>query len=331
MKKILISRTDGIGDLLLATPLIKAVKDSAHKPYTAVLASRYAAPVLVNNPAVDEVITYQKGDEKNIIKKIKAFSFDCAIAAYARPETAWLLFMAGIKERYGTANRWYSPFLFNRRVNVSRKKSEHHEADYNLMLARDVCGQAAAEREYLYLSDKEIQGGKDYVLKKGLGKGFVIVHPGSKGSAWNISEEKYGEIISLLCSVKGRQVLLTGGPAEQDKLQRIKISAGSPESLVIMNEAVELRDFAAVIAASSCLISSSTGPMHMAAALGVKTLSFFPPDSIPAMASRRWRPLGNIQEIIKPAREAKTPREAMETISAEDVICRLDALFRESK
>lgn len=327
MKKILVSRTDGIGDLLLTTPLIKALKESRGNPYVSVLASRYASAALQNNPSVDEVIVYEKGNEKSIIKKLKLGNFDCAVAAYARPEIAWLLFAAGIKERYGTANRWYSPVLFNRRVNVSRKKSEKHEADYNLMLAYDICGEVAADREYMYLSEVELRQGREYRIKKGLPEKFVIVHPGSKGSAWNISEKKYAELIDELCKLNTWGLLITGGPAERDKLSRIKSMVKNTGGCAgFMEEELDFRTFAGVIAASSCVISSSTGPMHMAAALGVNTLSFFPPDAVAAMASRRWKPLGNKSDIIKPSVQRKSAEESMDTIGVNEVINRFNLL-----
>ena len=86
MKKILISRTDGIGDLLLTTPLIKAVKESPLKPYVGVLASRYASAALINNPSVDEIIVYEKSNDKKAAEALKSGGYDCAVAAYARPE-----------------------------------------------------------------------------------------------------------------------------------------------------------------------------------------------------------------------------------------------------
>lgn len=331
MKKILVSRTDGIGDLLLTTPLIKALKESRGNPYIGVLASRYASAALVSNPFVDEIIIYEKGSEEITVKALKRGNFDCAVAAYARPEIAWLIYRAGVKERYGTASRWYSPFLFNRRVKVSRKKSEKHEADYNLMLAENICGIVKAEKEYLFLTDDEKRQGRDYAVRKGLPGNFIIVHPGSKGSAWNISEKKYGEVISALCSLKGFSVLLTGGPAEKDKLERVKKFSGHADRLYVMEENLDFRVFAGVVAASSCLVSSSTGPMHMAAALGVPTLSFFPPDNVAAMASGRWRPLGNKSEIIKPAASGRSASESMETIEAAEVIRRFELLSGEKQ
>lgn len=327
MKKILISRTDGIGDLLLTTPLIKAVKESPLKPYVGVLASRYASAALINNPSVDEIIVYEKSNDKKAAEALKSGGYDCAVAAYARPEIAWLLYRAGIKQRYGTAGRWYSPFLFNRRVNVSRKKSEKHEADYNLMLALDICGEITAEREYMYLSENERALGREYADKKGLPGKFIIVHPGSKGSAWNISEKKYAEIIDGLCRLGSWGVLVTGGRAERNKLGRIKsMGNGTSGCVKFMEEELDFRVFAGVIAASSCVISSSTGPMHMAAALDVNTLSFFPPDTVAAMASRRWKPLGNRSEIIKPSIQGQTVEESMDSIGVDEVVGRFNLL-----
>ncbi len=140
MKKILISRTDGIGDLLLTTPLIKAVKKSEGEPYVAVMAGAYAAELLQNNPAVDEIIVYDREKRKELLMSIKNGKFDACISVYPRFDTASLVASARIPRRIGTAYRWFSTLFFNEPVTMHRKKSEKHEADYNLGLAESLIG-----------------------------------------------------------------------------------------------------------------------------------------------------------------------------------------------
>ncbi|HRU39088.1 MAG TPA: glycosyltransferase family 9 protein, partial [Candidatus Goldiibacteriota bacterium] len=152
----------------------------------------------------------------------------------------------------------------------------------------------------------------EYLTKHGLLPEFVIIHPGSKGSAWNISRQKYAEAADAVSTFA--KVLLTGGPAEKAMLMSIMDSMKNGENVVVMEEEMTLRQFAAVISLSSVLVSCSTGPMHLAAAMGVKTLSFFPHDGIRAMRVKRWGPIGNINEIIMPAESRLAPDDAMDTI-----------------
>ncbi|MCE5300069.1 MAG: glycosyltransferase family 9 protein, partial [Spirochaetia bacterium] len=211
MEKILVSRTDGIGDLLLTTPLIHELRLKYPQAEIIALVNRYAAPVLENNPDVTSVMLYDKKEHEQAVKVLKNTYFDAVVAVYPRPELAWAFFTAHIPRRIGTSRRWYS-FLFNEKVNISRRNPYKHEADYNLDLVARYIGNATASKEYYYMTDRESDNGAAYIAKKLLEKGsFIVVHPGSKGSAWNLSVNRYTELVEKLCA-KGRKVLLTGGP-----------------------------------------------------------------------------------------------------------------------
>lgn len=324
MDKILISRTDGIGDLLLTTPLMHEIKAKYPSVKLTVLASKYAAGLLLNNPGVDSTVIYDKNNFKAALAAVKAEKFDVVVAAYPRPELAWLFFMAGIPLRYGTASRWYS-FLYNKPVWMSRKKSEKSEADYNLMSAGKLLDEVKAVKEYYFITEEEKQNAVKYLKQKGLPKDFIIIHPGSKGSAWNLSEQAYSKLADELLK-NNYTLFLTGGNPEKPMLHRIADSIIKRNKLYIMDEELSMREFGAVISQAAVLISGSTGPMHMAAALGVKTLSFFPPDSIAAMRPLRWAALGNKQVIIQP--DAFLPKSAaMDSIGGNLILSKLKELL----
>ncbi|MEI7541729.1 MAG: glycosyltransferase family 9 protein [bacterium] len=324
MDKILISRTDGIGDLLLTTPLIKEVKAKYPAVKITVLVSQYANDLLLNNPNVYSTIIYDKKRPDLLLSKLKTEKFDTVIAAYPRPELAWYFFKTGIPQRYGTASRWYS-FLYNQKVAMSRKKSEKSEADYNLMTAGKLLDNVTAVKEYYFITEKEKQNGLEYIKQKGIGSGFIIIHPGSKGSAWNLSEVVYSKLADEILE-DGYHILLTGGKTEKDLLNKIKNNMTQKNNIFIMNEELTMRQFAGVIAQAEVLISSSTGPMHIAAALGVKTLSFFPPDTIASMKPKRWACLGNKQVIIQPKNNNPKPQD-MDLIDRKIILSKLKELI----
>lgn len=326
MDKILISRTDGIGDLLLTTPLIKEIKSKYPTAKITVLVSQYADELLSYNPYVDGTIIYDKAQPELLLSKLKTEKFDTVIAVYPRLELAWYFFKTGIPQRYGTASRWYS-FLYNNKVRMSRKKSEKSEADYNIMTAGKLLDNVTAGKEYYFITEKEKQDGLEYIKQKGIGLGFIIIHPGSKGSAWNLSEMAYSKLADELLA-NGYYILLTGGKTEKDLLNRIKNNMSQTNNVFIMNEDLTMRQFAGVIAQAEVLISSSTGPMHIAAALGVKTLSFFPPDIISAMKPKRWACLGNKQVIIQP--EGNKPKHTdMDLIDRKIILSKLKELLKQ--
>src|SRR5882672_12512942 len=107
MNKILIVRTDRVGDVLLTTPVSAALRAAFPQVKISWLVRPYTAPLLENNPDVDEILT----DLNQIKKKM----FDAAIVSYPRWKTAWVLWRAGIPLRIGPASKPYS-VLFNKRI-----------------------------------------------------------------------------------------------------------------------------------------------------------------------------------------------------------------------
>jgi ADP-heptose:LPS heptosyltransferase len=304
MKKVLVCRTDGIGDLLLTTPLIHELAAAGYETY--VLAGLYAGTLLENNPDVKGIIYYNKENIKFVQMSVKDRGFDLAICAYPRFEIARMLKKSGIKEIYGTSRRWYSPLFFNRRINISRKKSDKHEADYNLMLA-PFLGEKQAAGYYYFPAKEEKDRAARTAEKLGLKEKFVIVHPGSKGSAWNLSPEKYAEIAPLIALETGADVLITGAASEKEIMAKAGAGSVKDKRIKILDEKMDVREFAALIGMSSRVVSCSTGPMHIAAALKIKTLSFFPPKEIAHISGTRWGALGNKSAIIELNPDGEAP------------------------
>lgn len=319
LNRILIVRTDSIGDLLLTTPLIHEINSAIKDAHIGVLAGTYALPVLENNPDVKEAFGLERDREQEITEQIKASRYDAAVCVFPKFEIAYMLFRAGIKLRIGTANRWYSPLFFNSRVDMHRKYSVKHEADYNLELGRQLIGEKTAEKVYYFPAEEEMIRARSFAREKGLEKGFVAIHPGSRGSAWNLSPAKYAALAGKVAAT-GKQVLVTGSWAELQVINEVVQKSGESRRVIALDKSLSLRDFAAVLGQAGTVISGSTGPMHLAAALGVKTLSFFPPDSETAMKALRWHPLGNKSVIVKPEGTFKNPQEAMESIDMDRVI-----------
>jgi len=320
MRRILISRTDAIGDLLLTTPLIHELKKKIKNCFITVLASDYAKTVLENNPEVDEVIAYKKNKFWEMAAKLRSHGFDTAIILFPRFWVARLIKRAGIPERIGTAYRWYSFLFFNKRVKMHRKHSLIHEADYNLLQAEELIGKKKAKKLFLYLKKNEIRDGKKYLIKKGIKSDFIMVYPGGRGSAENLSPARYAEMIEKLSGMTKAKILLGSGRGEQFKAREIYGSLKKRKNVIVMNENLSIRQLASVIKHAKLFISGSTGPMHIAAALGVKTISFFPFSGI---KPTRWRPLGNPAEIIMPA-----DGSPMDSISADYVAQKAAGLLK---
>ncbi len=140
-KRILIVRTDRIGDVLLSTPVIKNLRDAYPNAYIAMMVSPYAKEIVDGNPYLDEVITYDKdGKHKGWLrsakfaKRLGQKKFDLALILHPTNRVHLVTFFAGIKKRVGY-NRKLG-FLLTDRVEHTKQLGQKHEVEYNLDLVR---------------------------------------------------------------------------------------------------------------------------------------------------------------------------------------------------
>ncbi|OPZ64538.1 MAG: lipopolysaccharide core biosynthesis protein [Candidatus Aerophobetes bacterium ADurb.Bin490] len=168
-------------------------------------------------------------------------------------------------------------------------------------------GNKKASGYFYFPTEEEKSRAADIIKKLGLNERFVIVHPGSKGSAWNLSPEKYAEIASVTAAETGADVLITGAASEKEIMAKAAAGSAADKRIKVLDESLAVRDFAALIGMSSLVVSCSTGPMHIAAAQKVKTFSFFPPKEIRHISAVRWGALGNKSVIMELNPDGETP------------------------
>jgi ADP-heptose:LPS heptosyltransferase len=198
--------------------------------------------------------------------------------------------------------RWWSPF-YNRKVYVHRSRCERHESDYNLDLVRALGADKLKSIPVFPVTASDREYAKRLLKIKGIAPGerIVVVHPGSKGSALNWKPERYAEAVIRFSRWDGVRVLVSGGPGEEKTVQRLlsALPAGirPPQTLV---DECSLRQLASVLKACHCVLSGSTGVMHLAAAVGTPTVSLF--GGGPTTSPVRWGPIGNRSLVLRPDR-----------------------------
>ncbi len=303
MKRLAIVRTDRIGDLVLSLPVAEALKDAVPDAYIAFVVSPANAALARACPFVNETIEYAEKKDRlrglvRLIRRLKAGRFDAAVFLRPTPRAALAAVLAGVPVRAGTAYRFYSP-LFNRRVAEHRKHAKRHEYEFNIALLESVIGTGSREyRPRLEMDGAALGFAGDAMRRLGLTrKSFVIVHPGSGGSARNLTPENYAWFADYVEDEMKMNVVLTGGPGEESLLDRVDSLRGGRSKRL---EAIaDLTGLAAFIENAALFVSGSTGPMHIAAAVGTPTLSFFSP--VRSCSPRRWGPLSASSRVVMPS------------------------------
>lgn len=294
--RILIVRQDRIGDVVLSTPLPREIKRAYPNSFVAVMVRNYTKDIYVNNPNVDEIIIYD--DTKNNyedyfdeIQRIKKYRFTHALMLLPNERINYLLFFSGIKNRIGVGHKFYQFITLTK--NVDRKKyiPLRHEADYSLDLIRKIGIEPKSFEPEIFLKEEEKNKAAEF--KESLltnNEKIIGINTTSGNSAPNLSLNEYKKLIIKLSNDKRFKVVITD-IAPSDEIKNIK-NVYYP---MINNT---LRESIIKFSSLDLLISSSTGPMHICAALKVKTLSLFCP--LTACSPKLWGPLGNESKVILP-------------------------------
>ncbi|MDI6804382.1 MAG: glycosyltransferase family 9 protein [Bacteroidota bacterium] len=328
--RILVVRTDRIGDVVLTLPMVDILKLNHPDAYIAMMVRRYTSELVQNSTSVDETILY---DDTNglvpfckMLKILRRHKFDVAFIAFPRFRIALLLFLAGVKFRVGSGYRLYS-LLFNKRIFEHRKDAKKHELEYNLSLL-DAVGISLkkVEQPWIMVGEELARNVKQRLENIGINSSdkIVIIHPGSGGSSRDWGIEKFAELGKKISVLQDVKIVITGGLNEHQLVENLKRAIGG--NVVGKAGEFSLLEFAALAKLAELFISNSTGTIHIAAAVGTNVIGFYP--QITALSPQRWGPYTEKKKVFTPSgkpadcnkcKNGKIRCECMDTISADEV------------
>jgi len=303
LRNLLIVRTDRIGDVILSLPLAGIIKKKYPDCRITFLLREYTKPLAENHPYIDEVMILKSDNNKlsyrENIKQIKSKNFDACIIVNPAFSISLMLYLSKIKIRIGTGYRLYS-CLFNRKVYEHRKYGEKHELEYNVNLLKEIGIEEKISTDnvefYLDVDDKSLEKVKIVLNEYGVTSGnkLVIIHPGSGGSAVDLSIEKLVELKNLIAKTENVKVVVTGDSGEWELCEKLI----NQENIFNFAGKLNLSELCALISLCDLFISNSTGPIHIAAALDRSVIGFYP--KIPSCSQNRWGPYTKKKAIFTP-------------------------------
>jgi len=324
MKRILVSRTDAIGDLILTLPVARSIKEGYPDYHITMLVSEYTEQLLEGEEYIDGVMTIPGRELGNYVEVrelshlLQAASFDAVVLFYPRFSLALAVRMAGIGRRIGTGYRSYS-LLLNERVKLHRKHSGKHELDLNYELVESAFPGLPHHEPHLAVLEHEICSAQALLARHGASfdEPYVIVHPFSRGSAPNWKLENYVSLAKGLAA-SNVTVLITGSQAERQRLG--SFFTDNLRGVVNVAGETDLRQLKGLIKAAAMMVTSSTGPIHIATAVGTFAVGIYPP--VAALCPIRWGPRGGANKLFVPE---VTPNEGqtgslMDGIKVENVL-----------
>ena len=267
---ILITRHDKIGDFVTSLPLYYVVKKANPDSTIYALVSKVNIDLAKKIDFIDEVILYDKDHFWQTLKAIKNANINISISAFIDTKLGWILFLSRIKIRIAPATK-LAQLFFNKTLRQRRSLVEKTEIEYNLDLAKLLNSEIdLAYQVPLLQLDKKQEFRSNNQLNN---KKIVLFHPGYGGSSdGNLALEDYSNLAKVVSELHSIQVVWIFGPDDLDIKNKIK--ALIPASDIIYQPPTII-DYCYLIRDSELLISTSTGPMHLAGALNIKTVSFF--------------------------------------------------------
>jgi heptosyltransferase-3 len=291
---IIISRTDSIGDVVLTLPVAGAIRERMPGAKIIFLGRDYTREIAALSSHIDDFISWdsvREMDERQRIQWLGELHADTILHVFPRKEIAGIAARAGIPQRIGSTGRVYHYLYCNRLVPLSRKRSELHESQLNFPLLKPILPgietPTLEKMPSLYGLQSPPDPPREFANLIDRGRFNLILHPKSKGSAREWPLENYAELCRLLPE-KEFNIFVTGTEAE----------AGMMKPFLEKNKArvhdltgrFTLGEFIAFIGKVDGLVAASTGPLHIAAALGKTAVGIYPP--IRPMHPGRWAPVG---------------------------------------
>jgi ADP-heptose:LPS heptosyltransferase len=320
LRRIIISRTDSIGDVILTLPLAGLLKQKFPGTKLFFLGRSYTEEIIRASKHVDHFINWDRLKvlaPSDAAPLLRSHDADMIIHVFPRPEIARLARKARIPVRLGTTNRLYHWLNCNKLVRLSRKRSSLHEAQLNISLARTVTGintLPTDEIGRLYGLEKLHPLNKDLQHLIDAERFNLILHPRSKGSAREWGIQNFVKLIEIL-PPEQYKIFISGTAEEGSMIAPSGIF--EYDHVTNLSGKMTLSQLMSFIKACDGLVAASTGPLHLAAALGKMAVGIYPP--IRPMHPGRWAPLGPEARYLVSGKECSDCRAGGECHCMQDI------------
>lgn len=289
--KILVIKPRAIGDVLLSTPVLPNLREEFPHAQIDFLVEKFASPVLNENPFIDNVISYDSKNQSSlsIIMQVRKSRYNLVIDVFANPRTAIITKLSGAKYRVGFPFKWRR-YAYN--ILVTPRSGDVHNVEFNLDALRRLGLQPKYKNPTFYLDVAATEFAHNFLNSKEIAaKAFIAINVGGgwKTKRWDL--DKFSKLCEMISSQLHFPVVALYGPDEKKDAEKI---VESSQGGVILAPLTSLHEMGAIMKASKLLITNDSGPMHIAAALGVPTLAIFGPTN-----PRLQGPYGNLSEIVR--------------------------------
>ncbi len=324
VKNILVIRNDKLGDFMLAWPAFALLKKQYPQAVITALVPSYTKAMAELCPSIDKIVIDSPDKSTlsgaiDLARILKHENFDAVVSLYTEARTALACFLARIPQRIAPATK-IAQIFSNHKLSQHRSRSEKPEYEYNIDLIKFFIRIQGGNETifpappYLEFEQNEISSIRQtYIQENKVGKNLlIIIHPGTGGSAINLSLDQYADLLSEITKTVSAHVIITAGPGEVDTAEELSLKLANTEHSVYISKG-GLKNFCRFIATCDLFISGSTGPLHIAGALNMRTAAFYPARR--SATSLRWQTINQADKRISFSPERYNGIDDMKTIS----------------
>jgi lipopolysaccharide heptosyltransferase II len=292
-RRILVVRLSALGDVLLATPAVRALKAAQPQARIDWLTHAAYAPLLEGLPFVDEVVPYRPGDDGGVRgsarlwSRIRGRRYDAVIDLQRKPRTALLSLASGARLMLAAHRRTLGG-MTAAGLGRDRPLRGPHQAQRYMQAIGSLLGVPVEPGPLQIGLAPKTRAEADAEVEKLLGgarEPLVALAPGAAHATKRWSPARFAEVGRALCEGGRRELVLVGGPADAAELDALRAGLGALPA--IDARWLELPALAVLLARCQFVISNDSGPVHLAQAVGVPVVAVFGPTS-----PERWAPRG---------------------------------------
>jgi len=301
-KRILIVRTDRIGDVLLSTPVIKALRNVYPSSYIAMMVSPYSREIVEGNPYLDETIIYDKDNVQKSWLKSVAFAFrlrekkfDLAVILHPTNRVHLVTFFAGIARRIGYDRKM--GFLLTDRIKHTKQQGLKHEKDYCLDLLKLLNVEAKEAMIFMPINAESERLVQQMLRESGINSGdkLLAIHPGASCPSKIWPAERFARVADQIASEYGMKILIVAGTKDAELAQKVAAQTKSP--LINLAGKTSVSQLASILKRCRLFISNDSGPVHISSAVGTPVISIFGRNQ-KGLSPSRWGPTGKKDKFL---------------------------------
>ncbi|MCB9218471.1 MAG: lipopolysaccharide heptosyltransferase II [Ignavibacteriales bacterium] len=274
IKKILVVQTAFIGDVILVTPLLRALNDLFPNSQIDIMVTPQTSNILNNNPNINSIIIFDKKKNKlkaslKVLRQLKLIKYDIVFTPHSSITTAILIFLAGIPIRVGF-DRWSARWLLTHKV---KHLANVHKIKKILNLLSPFTDREYSMQTELFPTKEMIENALSIVGDLKLNsKKLIALAPGSNWFTKRWPKEYYKQLAEKLNKLNFGLIFI-GSKDEENLCEEIK----PDEKSINLAGKLSLLESAAVVELCDIMICNDSGALHIADAVKTDVISFFGP------------------------------------------------------